>query len=286
MKIIQKTSDRLIIQENNISQNLFILAFVLFVGLISLDGIFKSSLDGIFKSLPRHQTLNCQRIEPTQVNCRVEKYVIGIKSEEITSTQVTSSEVIEQEESTDETSKVYQIKLYTKTQSSDFGETTRDEAATRAISNQINTFLATPQQPTFQVSKVDQSSTEGGVPILFILFVAIFVYGCLGLAIWSLLYHTCVETWDFDKTQHQLEITQWFLIKRKTKQPKQHSLLGQLSLKIDDSQKDSEDDTLYKLNLILNSGEKIILYFGTNKTKAEMLSNEIGHFLNLKLEKV
>jgi hypothetical protein len=279
MKIIRKTSDRLLIHQNRIIGNIFVFAFMtpfLLAGLIPFLIILAS--------LPRQRTLNCQRIEPTQVNCRVEKDVIGIKSEEITSTQVTSSEVIEQEVSTDEnTYKVYQIKLYTKTQSSDFGETTRDEAETRAISKQINTFLATPQQPTFQVTKVDQSLTEAVSMIIILLVFATFWNGIVGLFIWGILFSAWVENWDFDKTQHQLRVTQWFLIKRKTKQ---HSLLGQVSLKIDDSQKDSEDDTLYKLSLILNSGEKIIWNFGTNKNKAEKLRNEIGQLLDLQVEQL
>jgi ASC-1-like (ASCH) protein len=280
MKIIQKTSDRLIIQDTPIRD--FMISF-LFVGLMPLIAIFES--------LPRQQTLNCQRIEPTQVNCRVEKDVIGIKSEEITFTQVTGAEVIEevieQEESTDEnTYKFYQIKLYTKTQSSDFGETTRDEAETRAISKQINTFLANPQQQVFQITKVDQSLTETRDAIFVSLFFATFWYGFVGLFLFILgilFSASWVKNWNFDKTQHQLRVTQWFLIKRKTKE---HSLLGQVSLKIDDSQKDSEDDTLYELNLILNSGEKIIWNFGTNKTKAEKLRNEIGQFLDLQVEQL
>ncbi|MBW4668782.1 MAG: hypothetical protein KME60_15480 [Cyanomargarita calcarea GSE-NOS-MK-12-04C] len=279
MNIIQKTSDRLIIHENKTIVNIFMFAFLtpfLFIGLIPLVGILAS--------LPRQQRLNCQRIEPTQVDCRVEKYVIGIKSSEITSIQVTASEVIEQEESNDDdTYKVYQIKLYTKTQSSDFGETTTNEAETRAIAKQINTFLANPQQQTFQGSKVDQSLTEAGGEIISSLFFATFWNGIVGWIFWSILFSAWVENWDFDKTQHQLKVTQWFLIKRKTKE---HSLLGQNSLKFDDSKTDSDNDTLYKLNLILNFGETIIWDLGTNKKKAEELGNAIAQLLSLKLEKV
>lgn len=90
MNIIQKTSDRLFIHENKIIINIFAFAFLtpfLLGALIPLIGI-------IF-SLPRHQKLKCNRVELTHVNCLVEKYIIGIKSTKISSTQVTASEVIE-----------------------------------------------------------------------------------------------------------------------------------------------------------------------------------------------
>jgi hypothetical protein len=279
MNIVKKTSDRLLLQENRIIGYVSLLAFLtpfLVAGLIPLIGILAS--------LPRYQTLKCNRIEPTQVNCQVQKHIVGIKSQDKTFTQVTGTEVIEQEESNDDgTYKVYQIKLYTKTQSSNFGEATTDEVETKAITKQINTFLANPQQQTFQVIKVDQSLGKAVEMIAFFLVFAIFWNGMIYLFIWGIFSSACVESWDFDKTQNQLAITQWFLIKRKTKK---YSLLGQISLKIDDSQNDSDNDTLHKLNLILNSGEKVIWDFGTNKTKTEKLGNEIAQFLNLKLGKV
>lgn len=276
MNIIQKTSD-ILIHENKIFANIFAFAFLtpfLLAGLIPLFGVLAS--------LPRHQRLNCQPVEPTQVNCRVEKHIIGIKSSEIILTQVTGSEVLEQEESNDNgTYKVYQIKLYTKTKTSDFGQTTTNEAGTRVIAKQINTFLTNPQQQTFQITKVDQSLIQAVNGITFSLFFTAVWYGIVGLAIRGILFSAWVENWNFDKTQHQLRVTQWFLIKRKIKE---HSLLGQLSLKIDDSQKDSDNDTWYKLNLIFNSGENIIWNLGTNKNKAEKLSNVICQFLDLKVE--
>jgi hypothetical protein len=279
MNIIRKTSDRLIFNENKIISNIFAFAFLtpfILAGLMPLVDILAL--------LPRHQTLNCQPVEPSQVNCRVQRHIIGIKLSEITLTQVTGSEVIEQEESNDNgTYKVYQIKLYTKTKPSDFGEITTNEAETRAIAKQINTFLTNPQQQTFQISKVDHSLTQPVNGIIFSLFFTAVWYGVVGLVIWRILFSAWVENWDFDKTQHQLKVTQWFLIKRKTKE---YSLLGQLSFKIDGSEKDSDNGTLYKLNLIFNSGEIIIWDLGTNKKKAEKLSDAIAQFLNLKVEKV
>jgi hypothetical protein len=279
MNIVKKTSDRLLLQENNIIVYLFLLVFFIPFGWIGL-----MSLIHILESLPYHQTLKCDRIEPTQVNCRVQKHIIGIKSQETTFTQVTGSEIIEQEESNDDgTYKVYQIKLYTKTQSSNFGIPTTDEAGTRAIAKQINTFLANSQQQTFQITKVDQSLSEavGKIAVLLVFF--IIWTGIPSLMILGIFSSALVENWDFDKTQNQLRITQYFLIKRKTKE---HSLIGQLSLQIDDSEKDSENDTLYKLNLILASGEKIIIDLATNKQKVENLGNEIAQLLNFKVEKV
>lgn len=170
------------------------------------------------------------------------------------------------EESNDNgTYKVYQVKLYTKTQSSYFGETTTNQAETRAIAKQINTFLANPQQQTFQVTKVNQSLAEAGGTIIFLLLFTIIWDGIVGLMFWAILASTWMENWNFDKRQNQLKVTQWFLIKKKTKE---HSLLGQLSVKIDGSETDSDNDTIYKLNLILNSGEKIIWDLGRNKKES------------------
>lgn len=278
MNIIKKTSDRLLLQENSIIGYLFLLVFLtpfVVVGLMPLIVILTS--------LPRHQTLKCERVEPTQVNCRVQKHIIGIKSQETTFTQVTGTEVIEQEESNDDsTYKVYQIKLYTKTQSINFGKAKTDESGTRVIAKQINTFLTNSQQQTFQITKVDQSLgiAVGAIALLLNIFIIwnSFVY----LMILGIFSSAWIENWDFDKTQNQLRITQWSLIKRKTKE---HSLLGQLSLAIDDSEKDSDGDIKYKLNLILNSGEKMIWNFGLDKKLTEDLSDEIAQLLYLKVEK-
>jgi hypothetical protein len=278
MKILEKTSNKLVIQQKKSIGNIFALALLTPFLLIGLMPLLVT-----FMLLPSHQTLRCTRVKPAHVNCQIEKYVIGIKSNEIALTQITGAEVIEQEESNDDgTYKVYQIKLYTKYQSNNFGITKTDKVTTKEITKQINNFVANSQQQTFQVTKVDQSLTETGVPIIGFLFFTTFWSGSMGLIIWSILSSAWVENWDFDKKHHQLKVTKWFLIKTKTKQ---YSLLGQLSLKIDDFEKDSDNDTLYKLNLILNCGEKIIWNFGLNNSEAEKLGNEIGQLLNLKVEK-
>jgi hypothetical protein len=54
-----------------------------------------------------------------------------------------------------------------------------------------------------------------------------------------------------------------------------YSLLGKVSFEIDDSQKDSDNDTIYKLFLVLNSGEKVNFDSGANETTIKNKRNLI-----------
>ncbi|QFS51095.1 hypothetical protein [Nostoc sphaeroides] len=84
------------------------------------------------------------------------------------------------------------------------------------------------------------------------------------------------ETWNFDRNQHKLTVAKFPL-----SEESEYSLLGQVSLQISNSEKDSDGDTTYELHLIFDSGNKLTLYSSYSKATAEEWRDVITEFLKL-----
>ncbi|MBG1270604.1 hypothetical protein [Nostoc sp. WHI] len=229
---IQQSSDRFII--NSASSVVYPLLSILhLVWIIPLFVLFPAFFI-IILTAPRQQILNCTRIEPIQVKCRVQEKTI-IQTNEEPPIQLTGAEVIQQEGSGDDgIYTTYQIQLYSKTKKQDFGyvkDTKEDEAELKTIVNQINLFVANPNQRILQVNQQSQRWVEMAPAFVFLsLWEVPVIFVIIFFIIWPIFFDLLGETWDFDTKLSKLTITKLYPFQRKTEE--EYSLLGQISLQI------------------------------------------------------
>jgi hypothetical protein len=261
MKIIHNTSERLIIEQGDLYlgylRNLGCSVYLL--TLLSLP-ILPASLQKIFTP----EILKCNRIEPTQVNCEINKKLL---------TKVTGAEVkkIEDDEAT-----IYQVQIYSKGQPINFRDTfTNNEEATQ-ITKQINYFLTNSKQKDFEIVN------KGGIMsnLMTISFIAI-----SGISTCFLIYHILLirlkGTWDFDKVNNKLTATNWLIYNRKI--ISDYSLFDLNSLEM---YLHSPYYWRYNFNLVYSSGSSVNLDFHATLNNAKSISNTLEKFLNVNLNKI
>ncbi|MCM0593961.1 MAG: hypothetical protein ACSI46_06395 [Gloeotrichia echinulata DVL01] len=288
MKIIKKISENIVLHETKLGSHMMhIISLLVFDVPLAITGLFLMSLAFIMSEIDQQQTLNCTRLEATQVNCRVQEKRINEKNEK-PPIQLTGAELIEQEEFGENGSyKVYQIELYSKTGKQYFGYGKQDNAELKTVVNQINLFITNPNQRIFQVqqSKMSQDSLSSSM-IWFIVSLMLLVFSIYSLYrnIQGIFFYPVDKTWDFDRNLNKLTVTEKFLFNRRKKT--EYSL-AQPSLEInsyDYIDSDGDEHTTYTLYFISDEKEKLVLYLGISQELAEQWHDVITEFLNLNIE--
>ncbi|HLP90980.1 MAG TPA: hypothetical protein VK184_20645 [Nostocaceae cyanobacterium] len=287
MVTIQQNSNQLVIKQNIKHNN---------TGSIIIGFIFSSVFLPPFLLLPlsmifsiRHHTLNCKRIEPTQVTCQIQETITVInQTRETNSINLIGVETISREESDEDgTYTVYQIQLISKTESLNFGNSRRDKAEIGEISQQIKSFLADSNRNSLQVTQKN---------FVFFISVSVFLLIWYSSLIFSLISNisrflsvSLVETWDFDRKLQKLILTKKLVFNRQRKF--EYSLVGKSHLELEEI-KFSNYNIVYQFYLVLDSGEKLTLnsephlppynssYFSKDKDELEKIFKTIGEFMN------
>ncbi|HLP90979.1 MAG TPA: hypothetical protein VK184_20640 [Nostocaceae cyanobacterium] len=268
MVTIQQNSNQFVIKQNNTGSTIFWFIF----SSVFLTPLLFLSLD--FISLIRHHTLNCKRIEPTQVTCQIQETITIInQTRETDSINLIGVETISIEKSDeDETYTVYQIQLISKTESLNFGKSDINKAKISEIAQKIKSFLADSNRNSLQVTQKTGFNIFGSV--VFLIW-----YGSLISTLISSIYRflttSLVETWDFDQKLQKLILTKKLVFNRQRKF--EYSLVGKSHLEIEET-KDSEGDSVFNFHLVLDSGEKVILNYP--KDEIDNLFKMIGEFMN------
>ena len=249
MKVISKNSEHLILQKQVADLVNKIKIFFATLGFILLFFICWM----IFNELTAIYTLECSRIESTQVICQINHqssiHIEKAENKKTVTANGSNNEPIR------------------------FGYSTYMKGEIDEIVEKINMFVANSNLSSFSI---EQGKNWGQVAALAMLLFIPFLI--IRKMIWrSPLSIPLREKWDFDIQQHKLIITKLFE-KNKT-ESNEYSLLGEV--KVQKLNLDNEDKNInHELKIILDSGESLELYSGNNKEKAENLYNEITSFMN------
>ncbi|MEA5621038.1 hypothetical protein VB711_24845 [Cronbergia sp. UHCC 0137] len=234
-------------------------------------------LFGLGEFIPRYRTINCQRIEPKQVNCRIQEKII-IPISETAPIQINAAEVIQIEKIRENLEfHEYQVELYSSSGIQRFGYPKNSQNEIKEIVSKINSFLKNPIETNFKLTQVDKSSIDILSTLIFLSLFYLIWYGSLFLVVISIiLKFPLKEKWDFDRKSYKLVVMKKFLFWDKKNE---YSLLGKLNLKIDSEK--SSDTTIYNLDLILESTDKLTIYSAFSLNKVEEMAENIGDFLDL-----
>jgi hypothetical protein len=132
---------------------------------------------------PRQLILTCTRAEQTlnAVACDLQQklLMVGTVVDEVALRQVSGAEVIQQARISEEGAQTaYRVKIYADQQEFDLGSDYFALEKAKTIADQINGFIADPNQPTLQIQQ--SGSQEGWIFLGFFFFP---YYGLLGVLV-------------------------------------------------------------------------------------------------------
>ena len=274
MPTIQKLSEKLTIHINRTG---FYALISVFIAPFLAYPLFK--LDN-FKQ--KESKFHCTQLNSLQVGCTVEKN--WFKENKTNLKQAKWGEVIKQaindKPEIDKPSDFnYQIELISKNGKSEFSEIKRVQAGIEVIGRNIFSSLTDSKKSIYQTTNLDDSLEEANYStIKIVIFYSFFIFIICSILESKPFYEKLI----FDRKSQDLTVLKvmifWF---KKSK----YSLGDDFNLSIE-SETDDYDTTTHKLNLILESKERIILYQNYNYNEVEKLLKEIREFLNLNYVKV
>jgi hypothetical protein len=260
MKIVEQTPTLLKLQKSKLS---IIRSYASLLGCITFSSFFLPLGLGIFL-LGSPKTLKCNRLEPTQVNCKYTSYnLFGEKATSIR--QLQGAEVQVEEDSDGDTYTTFI--LLTKNDRILLNKyAAHSEEGLRKEATQINDFISNPQQNSLIIN-------HGHNWFLYILGIFIFILNSMLVIFFIRQKVTIICT--FDKESGRMYLRRYGILGRET--------IDYTLDKIDRARVNSlsSENNYYNVQLVLISGKRISLNLQKNSySNSNKVAKSINQFLN------
>ncbi|MCJ8283650.1 MAG: hypothetical protein MJK14_28685 [Rivularia sp. ALOHA_DT_140] len=255
MNVISKNSEHLVLQKQVGELVYKIKILITTLGFILLFFICWM----IFHELTTNNTLECNRLESTQVSCQINH------QSPIYVTQAIAKDVFGD--------KSYYIQLYSNNDKIVFGHSYNIKTKVNKIVEKINNFINNRNLYSLSINQgKDWWNISGLIGFLFFPFLII------RKMIWrSPISSPLKEKWYFDIQQRNLIITKYF--EKNKIESQEYSLSSEIKVQ-QVNQTDENNNISHEVKITLDSGESLELYSGNNQEKAENIYSEINSFIN------
>ena len=282
MKIISQTNNEIIIEKTSskgsFKDNLYFFLFIFFIfPFVPLGVFFVTIFQGA--ALTGVARVNCDRVEPQQVDCQVSKskFFDLLQGETINMKFVQSAKynVIEREDSEGKKSYKYNFQIANKFGEIKTFESSKDTADKTAQT--INSFLAS-KQTYLKHSADDRSNLGFVVGLAFALLLNLFIiFLCFNL--WLFIVRTCSEkSIILNKSRLSFSyIENRFILGKKISDSKFFDIS-----KVDILySSDSYDNISYTPRILMKSGVKHYLDRVSDRQVAIKIANDLNRFMGL-----